>query len=264
MKSTSKSVREIVMGLRPIDDDFMRIIFKDNSLLVEYVLRIILGKDDLIVESSDTQYELGNVGLRKIYLDVYAKDSTGKLYNIEVQRADAGANPHRARYHSSALDVANLPKSKDFSELPDTYIIFITENDVLKGNLPVYNIKRSVQETGEPFEEGTHIVYVNGAYKDKETAIGKLIHDFSCNNAAEMLCEPLADITNKFKNSEEGVNHMCAEVEKLINKERLDAKKEGAIETAKNLIKDGTIPNDKIAQAVGLSLDEVNKLAAQI
>lgn len=35
--------------LRPIDDDFMRCMFKNNIPLVELVLRIITGKDDLVI-----------------------------------------------------------------------------------------------------------------------------------------------------------------------------------------------------------------------
>ena len=34
-------------GLRPIDDDFMRCIFRDNIPLVQKVLRIIINKPDL-------------------------------------------------------------------------------------------------------------------------------------------------------------------------------------------------------------------------
>jgi len=33
--------------LRPIDDDFMRCLFKDNIPLAEFVLRIITDKPDL-------------------------------------------------------------------------------------------------------------------------------------------------------------------------------------------------------------------------
>ena len=47
-------------------------------------------------------------GARSICLDAYATDSTGKKYDIEVQRSDNGADPHRARYHSSMMDVENL------------------------------------------------------------------------------------------------------------------------------------------------------------
>ena len=35
--------------LRPIDDDFMRCMFKDNIPLAQLVLRIITGKPDLVI-----------------------------------------------------------------------------------------------------------------------------------------------------------------------------------------------------------------------
>ncbi len=36
-----------IRGLRPIDDDFMRGMFKKNLPLAQFVLRIITGKADL-------------------------------------------------------------------------------------------------------------------------------------------------------------------------------------------------------------------------
>ena len=134
----NEEIKRIVMGLRPIDDDFMKAIFTDNKPLVEYVLRVILGKDDLIVETSETQHDLNFFGSRSLTLDVFAKDSTGKSFNIEVQKADKGAIPQRARYHSAALDISTMPKGSVFDELPDSYVVFITENDVLKGNQATY------------------------------------------------------------------------------------------------------------------------------
>ena len=34
-------------GFRPIDDTFMRVLFRDNLPLAEYVLRLLTGKPDL-------------------------------------------------------------------------------------------------------------------------------------------------------------------------------------------------------------------------
>jgi hypothetical protein len=50
----------------------------------------------------------------------------------DLQRSDNGADPHRARYHSSVMDVENLDKDQDYRELPDSYVIFITEKDYYK------------------------------------------------------------------------------------------------------------------------------------
>ena len=58
-----------------------------------------------------------------------------RAYNVEVQRSDSGAVAKRARYNSSLLD-ANLTRKGDaYDALNETYVIFITENDVLRGGL---------------------------------------------------------------------------------------------------------------------------------
>ena len=46
----NEEIKRIVMGFRPIDDDFMNIIFSENTPLVEYVLQVILDKSDLVIE----------------------------------------------------------------------------------------------------------------------------------------------------------------------------------------------------------------------
>lgn len=45
-------------GFRPIDDDFMRCLFKDNIPLAELVLRIIIGKKDLVITDCETQKDM--------------------------------------------------------------------------------------------------------------------------------------------------------------------------------------------------------------
>ena len=117
---------ERLRRLRPIDDEFMRCLFKDNVPLAELVLRIIIGKPDLVITECQTQKDMKRLaGARSICLDAYGADTSGKKYDMEVQREDKGADPHRARYHSSVMDVENLDAGQEFSELPDTYTIFL-------------------------------------------------------------------------------------------------------------------------------------------
>ena len=186
-------------GLRPIDDDFMRCIFRDNIPLAQLVLRIVTGMEDLTVIDLGTQKDLKKlVGARSICLDAYAGDSTGKKYDLEIQRYDHGAGKHRARYHSSCMDVENLDSGQDFDELPDTYTIFITEHDIFGKGKAVYRIERMNIDTQEMFNDGEHILYVNGQYRDN-TDIGKLMHDFSCWDPDEMNYELLRETTRYYK-----------------------------------------------------------------
>jgi len=109
--------------------------------------------------------------------------------DLEVQRQDKGADPHRARYHSSVMDIENLHSGQEFKELPDTYTIFIIEKDFFDQCEAVYLIERINLRTGKSFEDGQHILYVNGEYRG-DSAIGKLMHDFNCTQVSDMNCKP--------------------------------------------------------------------------
>ena len=181
--------------LRPIDDDFMRCLFKDNIPLAEFVLRIITDKPDLVITDCETQKDMKRLaGARSICLDAYGTDSAGKRYDLEIQREDKGADPHRARYHSSVMDIESLHSGQEFTELPDTYTIFIIEKDFYGLGESIYPIERINLVTGKPFEDGEHILYVNGEYRG-DSNIGKLMHDFNCTKADDMNFEPLAERT---------------------------------------------------------------------
>ncbi len=243
-------------GLRPIDDDFMRCLFKDNIPLVELVLRIITGKPDLIITNCQTQKDMKRLGgARSICLDAYGTDTAGKKYDMEIQREDKGADPHRARYHSSVMGVENLDARQDFSKLPDTYTIFITEKDFFGKGEPVYFIERINITTGEPFADGEHILYVNGEYRGASD-IGKLMHDFNCTDADDMNFELMAERTRYLKENPKGVNEMCKVIEDMRTQER----KETMTEIALRMLRAGRYALEEIVNISGLSLDEVKNL----
>ena len=74
-----------------------------------------------------------------------------------MQRSDRGASEKRARYNSSLLDANLTDAGDDYDALNETYVIFITENDVLKAGLPIYHVDRTVRETGTFFQRsGSH------------------------------------------------------------------------------------------------------------
>lgn len=247
-------------GLRPIDDDFMRCLFKDNIPLVEMVLRILTGKRDLVITACQTQKDMKRLaGARSICLDAYGVDAQGKRYDLEIQRADKGAEPHRARYHSSVMDVENLDAGQDFDQLPGTYTIFIIEQDFYSQGKAVYPIERMNLATGKLFEDGEHILYVNGECRDN-SAIGKLMHDFSCTDAAEMNYPLLADRTRYLKENPKGVSEMCKLIEDMRKEERKEGIQEGMIDSARRMLKDGKLALEKVAEYSGLPLEEVLKL----
>jgi len=238
-----------------MDDDFFTKCFEGNTESIELVLRIVLEKPDLKVLDVRTQVFIENILDRSVRFDVLATDDAGVKYNIEIQRKDKGASRKRARYHSSMMDANLLDKSTDFDKLPETYVIFITERDVIGKGWPIYQIERCLLKNGEKFNDGSHIIYVNGTYQD-ESPLGKLMQDFFCNDPSDMNYGILADRVRFFKETKEGVMTMC----KIMEDMRSEAAKERSIETAKEMLNDGVLPIEKIAKYSKLSVEEVKKL----
>ena len=249
-------------GFRLLDDDFLTKCFEGDTASIELVLQIVLEKPDLKVLDVRTQVFVENLLNRSVRLDILATDNTSAKINVEIQRADKGAGRKRARYNSSMMDAILLKKGDDFDNLPETWVVFITENDVIGKGLPLYPVERCFLGTGERFEDGSHILYVNGAYRG-DTPIGKLMHDFSCTNAADMYYTTLADRVRFFKESKEGILIMCKVMEDMRKESLQEGIKEGAINTAKRMLTDGILTLEKIAEYAGLPLDEVKKLKAE-
>ncbi|WWR15171.1 PD-(D/E)XK nuclease family transposase [Lachnospiraceae bacterium JLR.KK008] len=244
-------------GFRLLDDDFLTKCFEGDTASIELVLQIVLEKPDLKVLDVRTQVFVENLLNRSVRLDILATDSTGAKLNVEVQRSDKGAGRKRARYNSSMMDANLLKKGEDFDKLPETWVIFITENDVMGKGLPLYPIERCFLGTGERFEDGSHILYVNGAYRG-DTPIGKLMHDFSCIDAADMYYGTLADRVRFFKESKEGIEIMCRAMEDMRNQ----TLKEGMKEVALRMLAAGKYALEEIVNISGLSLEEVKQLKA--
>ena len=211
---------KIIATLRLLDDDLMTIVFDRNNTATELLLNIILQRNDLQVTEVAAQREYKNpmVGGRSIMLDIEAVDADGKVYDIEVQRASVGADVHRARFHSSMIDMKMLKEKQQFKEIHDSYVIFIVERDVMGAGLPLYHVDRMIRETGECFCDGSHIIYVNGNYKNDSDPIGKLMHDFRCTSPVDMYYPILADQVKYFKETEGGREIMCKAVEDFVEK----------------------------------------------
>ncbi len=168
-----------------MDDLFMAKCFEDNIEGTQLVLRIILGQEDLIVKETHAQYDIKNLQGHSVTLDIFALDGRGRKCNVEVQRDPQGACPRRARYHGSVIDANSLPTGKNFEDAAEIYVIFITETDVLQAGKPIYHIERYVEETGKRWDDGMHMIYVNGRHQD-DTPLGKLMRDFACKDPGKM------------------------------------------------------------------------------
>ena len=252
---------------RPIDDDFFTKLFQDNIPLAEKVLRIITDVKDLHLSSIKTQETLKKLaGSRSVRFVAFGHDNLNREFDIEVQRADSGASPKRARYHSSSIDTNYLKAGQDFDVLPTTYVIFITENDIFGKNELIYRFERMDKKLGLSFDDEAHIIYVNGAYNNPNdtSELAKLVHDFRCSNADEMYTQLLAERTRYFKETPEGVSEMCKAMEEMQKTARAEGEaigmQKGILETLVSLVKDGILTLAEAAGRYNVTVSEFEAL----
>lgn len=204
-----KTLKEYIL----MDDTFLSKIFEDPQCAA-LLIKIILGRTDVEVIEVSTQYAIKNLQGRSARLDILCRTVGSEFFNVEVQRSDSGAVVKRARYNSALLDSNITVTGEAYNSLKDSYVIFITENDTLKKGLPIYHVERTIVETGELVEGGSHIIYVNSKIQDN-SSLGRLMHDFYCANADDMYYKEIADRVRYFKEDQEGVRIMCKQMEDL-------------------------------------------------
>ena len=266
MRMLKKGVRAeywaLIQRFRLIDDTFFNVCFDNYIEGMQLLLRIFFGRDDLVVKHVVAQRSTDNLYGRGVRFDVLAEDSEGKIYDCEVQRANKGAIPRRARYNSSMMDARELAKGEEYSKLPETWVIFITENDIYGAGFPLYHVERIVQELQRPFDDGAHILYVNGANRD-DTPLGRLRQDFFCENPEQMNYKELAERADYFKAGAEGVNTMCELMEKFGEKKMEEGRLEGRLEGQRRMLDMArslvalNVPLDVIEKASGLTRAEI-------
>ena len=121
----------------------------------------------------------------------------------------------------------------------------------------MYVIQNMNLTLNQPFEDGTHILYVNGEYRG-DSDLGKLMHDFNCTDAEDMYFDLLAEKTRYLKENPKGVNEMCKVMEDLRNESYAEGREEQAKITAVRMGKKGRSP-EEIAELIDFDVETVKK-----
>lgn len=249
-------INKLIDGLTLFDDDLMSRVFDKNIEATELLLRIILERKIKVI-SVNGQEEMKSVavGGRNITLDVHALDENEEKMDIEVQGNSEGAHIRRARYHSSVLDSRMLKEGQEFKEIKDSYVIFIYKRDKFQEGLPLYHIDRYVRETGKLFEDGSHIIYVNGNYKGDDE-IGHLMQDFHQTDPDNMHYKELSQGVRHFKEVEEGRDTMCEAVQEYAKEYASECLKTEKAELVENFMKNMNLTLEQALDAAGIHGEE--------
>lgn len=211
-----------------LSDTFMSVALRDQAAAQE-VIRIFTGIPDLKIVSLSTQVRLPRMVSHDAILDVVAEDSSGKIYNIEVQRADNLDHAKRVRYYGAMLDTACLEKGAGYEELPEVYVIYLSERDLWKAGKTVYTVEKKLSGTEIPYSDGMHIIFVNAEANDG-TEIARTMQYFKVSDPMDQSHGALSKRVHYLKCEEGGRQEMCEISEKIYNEGVADGRIEGRIE----------------------------------
>ncbi|MBQ4069579.1 MAG: PD-(D/E)XK nuclease family transposase [Lachnospiraceae bacterium] len=243
------------------DNTLFAVAFEDKAPCQE-LIRIVTGDESLVVIDNKTQYTIRNVENHSVTLDLIVKDSRGKKYAIELQKKDERNAEKRIRYNNSLYDTLLLDKGVDYCELPTVISIFVSKFDVHKTGLPIYHIKMTIEETGQTYDEGRQIIFVNSC-NDNGSKIARLMNEFSNKERISSEFTHISERVRSLKEELGGEVIMREKMEALAKEYAEYVVAENDIDYVRKMLKKG-YPIAEIAEISPLSLEEIEKMKAKV
>ena len=186
---------------------FMRVVFKDEKA-TRYVLRILTGKPDLQIQENLTEYRISKLDTKDAVLDVIAVDEKGVFYHIEIQLANSDDHIRRVRFYSAMVDSELLEKGTKYTDLPNTYIFYISMDDFMGLGEPIAQVESTIGKKKKTYEDEKHIFYVNAGVDD-ESEVARLMNFFKLADPNDSSHGELSDRVHLLKCEKEGEEPMC-------------------------------------------------------
>lgn len=249
-------------------------VMESNPDLCKHLLEILLHIEIDHLETPSAEHTLQESPESKgVRFDVYTKD-TGRIFDLEIQTVNRKNLPKRARYYQSVIDVSNLRRGVNYTELKDTYVIFLCLDDIFRRGLPVYTFENICREDGTTkLGDGAYKVFFNAsAYDTMESEAERAFFKFLCGKSADdEFTQNLGEKLSVAKQNLEWRNQFMTireafaeEIEEAVEEAVLENTREVAHEYAKNLLRMNILTPKQIAQAVSLPLEEVCALKNEV
>ena len=271
------------MKFKPIDeltlaDNFMFChTMKNEELCKELLEKLLHIKIDHIIYPELEKELTAYYEMKSVRLDVYVKDSD-KIFDIEMQNQPTNYLPLRTRYYQSMIDVDNLLKGEEYSNLKESFIIFICQFDPFNENLPCYTFKNICKENTniELQDKTSKIIFNSTAYdKEKDIEISSFLKYIKTQEATDDFTIKLNSFVEKAKQNQElrsyylSMNIHDSDIRRValaegkqigLQEGLAQGAEQKAIETAKKFISMG-LSLAQVAEGTGLSLEKVQELA---
>ena len=155
-----------------IQDNFLFLKVMQNQRLCQHLIEKILQIKIVEITYPDTEKSIDvRWDSKSVRLDVYVKDETGRVYDIEMQCENEANNglAKRTRYYQGMIDMELLNKGDVYDNLKPSYIIFICTFDAFAKGRPMYTFRnRCVEEEGLELNDEAAKIFLNSK-GDSET-----------------------------------------------------------------------------------------------
>lgn len=276
----AKSIDELTFT-----DDFMFGRVMQNAEickgLLERLLEIKIEKIEYPILQKSISPHYKSKGIR---LDVYVQDSK-RIFDIEIQNVLDENLSKRTRYYQSMMDIDLLLKGKNYTELKESFIIFVCKEDFFGFNLPCYSFTYTCKENPELQlgDESHKIIFNASAFKEEKNVEKKSILEYIIDKKSttdfttkldalvektklneifrgDYMAWGLAEFDAEQRGKKEGYS---AGVSDGFSQGIQQGEHQKAIETAINFLQMG-ISVEQVVQGTGLSFEVINELKSQL
>ena len=265
-----------IVELTFTDDGVFQAVLHNPEISAELVERLLHVRVNH-VEYPELEKQIAPFYTTKgVRLDVYLKDED-KIIDVELQCYPMDALGKRTRYYQSMIDMDSLMKGQDYSELKDSYILFICKQDPFKDKnnkpygLPCYTFKNICTEDSDVKlnDNSLKVIYNSSAYKEEKDEKIRGFLKFICTNepGKDIFTARLSSLVEELKENEKfrsdytAMNLHDRDITRAAKQEGIAEGAETAkIEAAVNLLEMNLGTPEQIAQAAGLPLEKVLEL----
>ncbi len=167
---TKKTLQELTLK-----DNFMFGAVMSEEANCKRLLELILGFPIARIEVGKERSITYHPEYKGVRLDVYAADENNTRYNVEMQAAAEIALGKRSRYYHSQIDMELLQSGSSYSDLPDSYVIFICDFDPFGERKYRYSFIPSCQESPTArLKDGSCTIFLNTKGENPDEIPGEL------------------------------------------------------------------------------------------
>ena len=214
-----------VEDLTLLDDTFMKIALNDIEAC-QHVIRILMDDPTIEIVEVRSQYRISKLVSKDAVLDILAEDTQGRVYNLEIQRKATLDHARRTRRYNAMVDAEYLEKGKEYSEMPEVYVIYISETDIWKTRQTESPVEKHFKGQMTEYDDGQHTIYINAAINDGSPKAALMQYFKTC-DPDDMSQGALSRRVRYLKREKGGIEEMCEYSERIFNGGREEGLREG-------------------------------------